>query len=87
MPSRFSAVITFVLTLLLGSTANCSEELPNIILLMGDDHGWDETGYNDHPHLFTPILDEMAANGLRLDRFYAAHSSLSLIHISEPTRP
>ena len=77
MPSRFFAVITFVLTLLLGSTANCSEELPNIILLMGDDHGWDETGYNGHPHLFTPILDEMAANGLRLDRFYAAHSSCS----------
>jgi arylsulfatase A-like enzyme len=45
---------------------------PNIILLMGDDHGWDETGYNGHPHLKTPVLDEMAASGLRLDRFYAA---------------
>ena len=22
---------------------------PNIVLLMGDDHGWDETGYNGHP--------------------------------------
>ncbi len=34
---------------------------PNIILLMGDDHGWDETAYNGHPHLRTPVLDEMAA--------------------------
>lgn len=50
---------------------------PNIILLMGDDHGWDETGYNGHPHLKTPVLDEMAASGLRLDRFYAAHPSCS----------
>ena len=25
------------------------EAKPNIILLMGDDHGWEEVGYNDHP--------------------------------------
>ena len=52
-------------------------ERPNIILLMGDDHGWDETGYNGHPHLKTPVLDEMAASGLRMDRFYSAHPSCS----------
>jgi len=58
---------------------NCSpEQKPaeapktNIILLMGDDHGWEETGYNGHPFLHTPVLDEMAATGLRLDRFYSA---------------
>ncbi|WP_114747788.1 sulfatase family protein [Pleomorphovibrio marinus] len=47
-------------------------ELPNVVLLLGDDHGWDETAYNGHPDLKTPILDEMAANGLRMDRFYSA---------------
>src|SRR5687768_4108326 len=50
---------------------------PNIILLMGDDHGWEETGYNGHPHVKTPVLDELAATGLRFDRFYAAHPSCS----------
>lgn len=45
---------------------------PNIVLMMADDQGWGETGYHGHPHLQTPILDEMAARGLRLDRFYAA---------------
>ena len=50
---------------------------PNIILLMGDDHGWEETGYNGHPHLKTPVLDEMARTGLRFENFYAAHSSCS----------
>src|SRR5690606_1096545 len=49
-----------------------SYDLPDIILLMGDDHGWDETGYNNHPHVYTPVLDEMAAQGLRMDRFYSA---------------
>ncbi len=53
------------------------EERPNIILLMGDDHAWDETAYNGHPHLKTPVLDEMAATGLRMDRFYSAHPSCS----------
>ena len=48
------------------------DDPPNIVLLMGDDHGWHETGYNGHPHVATPALDEMAASGLRLDRFYSA---------------
>lgn len=53
---------------------------PNIILLLGDDHGWDETGYNGHPFLKTPILDEMASEGLKMNRFYAASP------ICSPTR-
>ncbi|MDF9798064.1 arylsulfatase A-like enzyme [Catalinimonas alkaloidigena] len=48
------------------------EQPTNIILLMGDDHGWEETAYNGHAYLQTPVLDEMAASGLRLDRFYSA---------------
>jgi arylsulfatase A-like enzyme len=39
---------------------------------MTDDQGWGETGYNNHPVLNTPNLDDMARNGLRFDRFYAA---------------
>jgi len=49
-----------------------ADRRPNIILCMGDDHGWNETAYNGHPYLRTPVLDEMAAAGLRFDRFYAA---------------
>ncbi|GAB3649771.1 sulfatase-like hydrolase/transferase [Echinicola sediminis] len=49
-----------------------SHESPNIILLMADDQGWGDMGYMDHPHLLTPNLDEMAANGAVFDRFYAA---------------
>lgn len=48
-----------------------SEDRPNIILVMSDDHGWGQVGYYNHPILKTPNLDEMAKNGLRLDRFYA----------------
>ena len=54
-----------------------SKQLPNIVLLMSDDHGWDEVGYNGHPFVKTPVLDEMAATGLRFDRFYSGHSTCS----------
>mgnify|MGYP002137768111 CR=1 FL=1 len=50
---------------------------PNIILMMGDDHGWEETGYNGHPHVKTPVLDEMAATGFRFENFYAGHPNCS----------
>ena len=47
---------------------------PNIILVMSDDQGWGQVGYMDHPHLKgkTPNLDDMAASGIRFERFYAA---------------
>jgi arylsulfatase A-like enzyme len=57
--------------------ARGAEVKPNIILLMGDDHGWEETGYNGHPHVKTPVLDEIAATALRFDHFYAAHPNCS----------
>jgi len=45
---------------------------PNIVLCMADDQGWGDVGYRGHPVLKTPVLDEMAATALRLERFYAA---------------
>ena len=53
---------------------------PNIILIMADDQGWGDIGYNGHPHLKTPNLDEMAANGAVFERFYSASA------VCSPTR-
>ena len=49
----FGSWACFSVSLLCFFLANTSiaNETPNIILLMGDDHGWDETAYNGHPHL------------------------------------
>ena len=57
-----------------------AEERPNFILCMADDQGWGDTGYNGHPLLKTPVMDEMARTGLRFDRFYAAAA------VCSPTR-
>ncbi len=73
-PRRLVLLLTAVVW---GSVPAIVGAAPNIVLMMGDDHGWEETGYNGHPHVKTPVLDEMAATGLRFDRFYAAHPTCS----------
>ncbi len=50
---------------------------PNVILVMTDDQGWGDIGYNGNAVVKTPHLDAAAASGLRLDRFYAAAPSCS----------
>ncbi len=45
---------------------------PNVILLMSDDQGWGDVGFNGNDRIKTPHLDAMAANGIRFNRFYAA---------------
>lgn len=45
---------------------------PNIVFCITDDQGYGDVGYMGHPVLQTPVLDEMAASGLRFDRFYSA---------------
>ena len=50
-----------------------AEEKPtNVILMMSDDQGWGDAGYNGHKILKTPHLDAMAAAGLRFNRFYSS---------------
>jgi arylsulfatase A-like enzyme len=44
---------------------------PNVILCMADDMGWGDTGYNGHPIIKTPTLDEMARTAVKFDRFYS----------------
>ena len=55
-------------------------QLPNIIFIVADDMGWGDTGYNGNKVQKTPSLDQMAKEGIRFDRFYAAST------VCAPTR-
>lgn len=43
---------------------------PNIVLIVSDDHGFGDVGWNN-PAVRTPNIDALAREGARLDRFYA----------------
>jgi len=57
-----------------------AQEKPNIVLIMADDLGWGDTGYNGNTIIKTPNLDKMAGEGVRFDRFYSASA------VCSPTR-
>ncbi len=57
-----------------------SSEQPNIILVMCDDLGWGDVGFNGHAQIKTPHLDRLAQKGMILNRFYSASA------VCSPTR-
>ena len=62
----------WISTLLLITTLSAEQEnRPNIILLMADDLGFGDTGFNGNKIIKPPFLDAMAKNGIRFTRFYS----------------
>ena len=45
-------------------------ERPNVVLIVADDLGWADVGFHGGP-IDTPSIDRLAAEGVRLERFYA----------------
>ena len=58
-------VLAFVTTAL-----SAQPSLPNILLLLSDDHSYPFLGCYDNPNVRTPTLDKMAAEGMKLHRFF-----------------
>eukprot|EP00302_Diacronema_sp_CCMP2436_P032380 CAMPEP_0179995498 /NCGR_PEP_ID=MMETSP0984-20121128/7115_1 /TAXON_ID=483367 /ORGANISM="non described non described, Strain CCMP 2436" /LENGTH=640 /DNA_ID=CAMNT_0021914989 /DNA_START=50 /DNA_END=1972 /DNA_ORIENTATION=- len=57
----------------LGSAAPRPGPRPHILLILADDVGWANVGYNNptNPELRTPRIDALVRDGVRLDRHYA----------------
>ena len=43
---------------------------PNFVVIVADDHGWNDAGCYGHPILRTPNLDRLAAGGVRFTHCY-----------------
>lgn len=48
-------------------------EAPNVVMILVDDLGWGDVNYHGG-EIGTPVLDRLASEGVRLERFYAAPS-------------
>jgi len=69
LKTGFLAAFLAILNLQVVSYA---QNQPNIILIMADDLGYGDVGFNGNEIIKTPELDKMATQGLVFDRFYAA---------------
>ena len=54
---------------ILGPAATAAER-PNVVIIFADDLGYGDLGCQGHPEFKTPVLDRMAAEGVRLTDFY-----------------
>ena len=61
----------------LGAEDNASSRPPNIVFILADDLGWGDLGCYGHPHIKTPHLDRLAAQGTLFTQFYVNGSVCS----------
>ena len=65
--------LTLIISVIaLTNNIRANSERPNVILIMCDDLGWGDVGFNGNKIIKTPNLDSMANSGIKFDRFYAA---------------
>jgi arylsulfatase A len=75
--SVWSGVVLLVLAFVAGGSGSVAvaagtSRAPNIVLIMADDLGWGDVGFNGRTEWSTPILDGLARQGRVLNRCYTA---------------
>jgi arylsulfatase A-like enzyme len=61
-----------LLTLLVAGTAPSQAAKPNIVLILADDLGWKDVGYQGSDFFETPNIDRLAKEGMAFSAAYAA---------------
>ena len=68
MMIRVTTFVLIVLSMIPFAVANGKQ--PNIVLIISDDQGWTDYGFMGHPHISTPNIDRLAAEGIVYERGY-----------------
>jgi len=71
MPCRFAFAALAALLVPSISLAAGAVRSPNVVLIMVDDLGYNDLGCYGHPKIKTPVLDQLAKDGIRLTSYYS----------------
>src|SRR5262245_30885175 len=73
-PMRLPFVFPLLAAAALGASPPCAaaERRPNLIIILADDLGWGDVGFNGRKDWKTPNLDALAAGGTVFKRWYTA---------------
>ncbi|HIA48664.1 MAG TPA: hypothetical protein EYN96_12035 [Candidatus Hydrogenedentes bacterium] len=52
--------------------AESADRKPNVIIILTDDQGWGDISSHGNENIETPVMDRIAAEGARFDRFYVS---------------
>ncbi len=67
---KYKILLYFLISALFFSCNNNLEiKSPNVIIVITDDQGYGDIGYNGNPHLITPNLDKFAGESIRFNNF------------------
>ncbi len=70
-----SVLLPVLLSLLFSGTRSIEpprQDHPNIVLIMTDDQGWGDIHSHGNPKLDTPVMDRLAQDGARFERFFVS---------------
>ncbi|MEC8508637.1 MAG: sulfatase-like hydrolase/transferase, partial [Planctomycetota bacterium] len=68
------AIGFFIAAFGLTAQSNAAERPPNIVLIVADDLGYGELGCYGQKWIRTPVLDQLAQDGVRYTQFYAGNA-------------
>ncbi|WP_111668780.1 arylsulfatase [Algoriphagus litoralis] len=73
MPRLVSlALFLILLTALISCEKKETKNKPNVILILTDDQGYGDVGIHQNPDIKTPVLDLLARESAKFDRFYVS---------------
>ena len=70
---KYNILFFFILSsLLLSCNNNLENRNPNVIIVITDDQGYGDIGYNGNKNIITPNLDKFATESLRFNNFHVS---------------
>ena len=75
--ARIQPLLITLLLCIAWLTTISAAERPNVILFISDDVSWNDHGCYGNAAARTPVIDQLAANGLRFDQAFLTASSCS----------